>query len=227
MFTKSFQKIILGSLFLFSSSILPAQVSLRDWIIEDHSGEMKIEVASDTLDITTPKGFTMWYKTRLTGDYEISYHVKFVMEGGENDRLSDLNCFWAANDPQHPDNLYARGAWRNGFFPNYKSLKLFYAGYGGNDNTTTRFREYRSGKSNDDDKIVRPILKEYTDTEHLLKPDKWFHIVIRVHEGITTYSINGEELFRYPLKKKQGDGNFGLRLLKKHILFAGFRAKAL
>ena len=227
MSVKSFQRLILGCMCLLSSSTLQAQISLRDWVAEDHSGEVKIEVANDTLNITTSKGLTLWYTPRLTGDYEISYYVKFVMEGGEHDRLSDLNCFWAANDPLHPDNLYARGTWRNGFFPNYKTLKLFYVGYGGNDNTTTRFREYKSGKSNDNDKIVRPILKEYTDTEHLLKPDRWFHIVIRVHQGITTYSINGEELFRHPLKEGQGDGNFGLRLLKNHILFAGFRAKAL
>ena len=25
-----------------------------------------------------------------------------VMQGGKYDRLSDLNCFWAANDPKYP-----------------------------------------------------------------------------------------------------------------------------
>lgn len=227
MFFKSFQKLILVVLLLYSSLTLYAQVSLKDWIIEDNSGQTKVEVSRDTMEITTPKGLTMWYVPRLTGNYEISYHAKFVMEGGENDRLSDLNCFWAAHDPLYPKDLFVRGAWRNGFFPNYKTLKLFYAGYGGNDNTTTRFREYKGGNSSDDDKIVRPVLKEFTDAGHLLQFGQWHHILIRVYQGVTTYSVNGEELFRHPLKDGQGDGNFGLRLLKNHILFAGFRAKAL
>lgn len=227
MFTKELYKIILGAVFLLFSPVLLAQVSLRDWVIEDHSGEMKIQVANDTLDITAPKGLTMWYAPRLTGDYEISYHVKFVMEGGKYDRLSDLNCFWAANDPQHPNDLYARKAWRNGIFQHYKTLTLFYVGYGGNHNTTTRFREYFGASHSSADADARPVIKEYSDADHLLKSDKWYHIQIRVQKGVTTYRVNGEELFRLSMKEKQGDGNFGLRLLENHILFTKFNAKSL
>ena len=35
--------------------------------------------------------------------------------------------------------------WRNGEFKNYNTLDLYYVGYGGNDNGTTRFREYHGG----------------------------------------------------------------------------------
>ena len=49
----------------------------------------------------------MWYRQRLAGDYEISYRICMVMQGGKYDRLSDLNCFWAANDPKYPDDLFA------------------------------------------------------------------------------------------------------------------------
>ena len=68
-----------------------------------------------------------------------------VVENGSYDRLSDLNCFWGADDPRHPDDFFARSAWRNGEFKNYNTLDLYYVGYGGNDNGTTRFREYRGG----------------------------------------------------------------------------------
>lgn len=54
-----------------------------------------------------------------------------VMQGGKYDRLSDLNCFWAANDPKYPDDLFARSQWRDGIFKNYNTLNLFYVGYGG------------------------------------------------------------------------------------------------
>lgn len=217
----------MAGILLLASTAIQAQVSLRDWVIEDHSGEARISEANDTLEITAPKGLTLWYSRRLTGDYEICYNAKFIMEGGQYDRLSDLNCFWAANDPKHPDDLHARGAWRNGIFRNYKTLTLFYVGYGGNYNTTTRFREYLGGDQSSHDSVARPVIREYTDPDHLLKPDIWYNIRIRVQNGLTTYSINGEELFRLAIRDGQGDGSFGLRLLENHILFTGFTVQAL
>lgn len=88
-------RILAGSLFLLFPFIMQAQVILKNWAIEDHSSEMQIMVSGDTLDITAPKGLTLWYNKRLTGDYEISYRIKMLMQGGKYDRLSDLNCFWA------------------------------------------------------------------------------------------------------------------------------------
>ena len=219
--------LLLGVCLLVISVTLQAQVTLKHWTVEDHSAKMRIEVAGDTLDITAPKGFTMWYNHRLTGDYEISYRVKMLMQGGKYDRLSDLNCFWGANDPEYPDNLFARSEWRNGIFQRYKTLSLFYVGYGGNHNSTTRFRQYFAKAADTSDAIARPVIKEYTDKAHLLIPNKWYDIKIRVEKGVTTYSVNGEELFRLPVKKNEGDGYFGLRLLENHTLFTGFQVKSL
>lgn len=201
------------------------QVSLKYWKAEDHSGQMSIEVAGDTLDIVSPKGVTLWYTPRLTGHYEIAYRACVLMQGGACDRLSDLNCFWGANDPQHPGDLYARAGWRMGIFQRYKSLTLMYVGYGGNHNSTTRFREYFGQGMDTKDDVARPVIKEYTDEAHLLKPNRWMNIRIRVEEGVTTYSVDGEELFRYAVKEGQCDGNFGLRLLENHVQVTGFRVK--
>lgn len=132
-------KLVSGSILMLLPLMVQAQIALKNWTIEDHSGEVKIIVSGDTLEITAPKGLTLWYNQRLTGDYEISYRVKMLMQGGKYDRLSDLNCFWGANDPKHPGNLFARSEWRNGIFQHYKTLSLFYVGYGGNHNSTTRF----------------------------------------------------------------------------------------
>lgn len=74
-------------------------------------------------------------------------------------------------------------------------------GYGGNHNSTTRFRQYFAKAADTSDAIARPVIKEYTDKAHLLIPNKWYDIKIRVEKGITTYSVNGEELFRLPVKR--------------------------
>ena len=58
-------------------------------------------------------------------------------------------------------------------------------------------------------------------------PNQWYEIRIRVEKGITTYSVNDEELFRYTLAGSEGDGHFGLRLLQNHVLFTDFRATIL
>ena len=202
-------KLVSGSILMLLPLMVQAQIALKNWTIEDHSGEVKIIVSGDTLEITAPKGLTLWYNQRLTGDYEISYRVKMLMQGGKYDRLSDLNCFWGANDPEHPGNLFARSEWRNGIFQHYKTLSLFYVGYGGNHNSTTRFRQYFAKAADTSDAIARPVIKEYTD------------------KGITTYRINGEELFRLTIKNNEGDGHFGLRLLENHTLFTNFQVKSL
>ncbi len=219
--------LILGSIIMLLPFMAQAQEALKDWTTEDNTGEVKILVSSDTLEITAPKGLTLWYNRRITGDYEISYRVKMLMQGGKYDRLSDLNCFWGANDPEHPDNLFARSGWRNGIFQRYKTLSLFYVGYGGNHNSTTRFRQYFAKAADTNDAVARPVIKEYTDKAHLLLPNKWYDIRIRVEKGITTYRVNGEELFRLPVKDNEGDGHFGLRLLENHTLFTDFQVKKL
>ena len=203
--------------FLLNSVVLLAQHKasfVQQWKIEDASHALQIIERADTLELIVPDGLTMWYRQRLTGDYEICYRICMVMQGGKYDRLSDLNCFWAANDPKYPDDLLARSQWRDGIFKNYNTLNLFYVGYKG---------EYYGVA---DDK-VKPLLKEYTDASHLLVPNQWYEIRIRVEKGITTYSVNDEELFRYTLAGGEGDGHFGLRLLQNHVLFTDFKATIL
>lgn len=215
---------LLICLFVFSAQAQTSSVS-AGWFVEDSSGKVQITSDKDTLDIVSPDGLTLWYKERLTGNYEIGYTVQVVMKEGTYDRLSDLNCFWGANDPQHPEDLFARSRWRNGVFRNYNSLNLFYVGYGGNQNTTTRFREYHGRYHGIDEAKVKPLLKEYTDAAHLLKPNRWYEIRIRVENGLTTFRVNGEELFRLPLEAGKGDGHFALRLLQNHVRFSDFRIK--
>lgn len=206
-----------------SNSSRKNTIDMNDWIVEDHSGELGVQLKNDTFDIISPDGLTLWYNKELTGEYAIEYDIMMVMNGGVNDRLSDLNCFWAAKDPKFPQDILARSEWRDGVFSQYNSLRLFYVGYGGNHNTTTRFRNYRADLYPMDSDSLKLSIHEYTDTENLLKPNHWYSIRIIMEDEQTTYSVNGKPLFSKIIREDDKTGYFGLRLLTNHVLFRGFR----
>ena len=120
------------------------------------------------------------------------------MDGGVNDRLSDLNQFWMARDPRNK-NLFTRG----GKFEEYDSLDLFYVGMGGNSNTTTRFRRYHGGN--------RKIIQEYNDAEHLLKAGHEYHIRIVMHNNVTQFFVDGVCYFSAANSDENQTGYFGFR----------------
>lgn len=217
------KKIFIACALLLNTITGFSQQQPKNWTMEAHSPETKICFFKDTIEVNTPKGLTLWYNTPISGNYHISYKAKVIMTDGVNDRLSDLNCFWGAKDPKFPKNIFERSNWRSGIFANYNTLDLFYVGYGGNFNTTTRFRQYLGGNFEMDNPDVRPVLKEYTDADHLLKANKWYEIKIVVANNTTTYSVNGEILFSYQIKKGEGDGYFGLRLLQNHVLICDLK----
>ena len=153
-------------------------------------GKLTIDVAGDA---------TVWFKPRLRGDILISYRRKVVMDGGPNDRLSDLNQFWMASDPRNT-NLFTR----DGTFSQYDALRLYYMGMGGNTNTTTRFRKY-------DGTGQRALLTDLADAAHLLLPNRDYAIQIAVYQGCTRMLVDGEEFFSYRDPAPLQTGHFGFR----------------
>ena len=153
------------------------------WVVESE-GPCKVTFQGDTAEFIAPKGLSVWRKDKMSGRTVIEYDAQVVTESPD-DRLSDLNCFWMASDPKASDpfkNLKKRG----GKFVNSYALQLYYLGYGGNHNSTTRFRRYTGDERGVQDEAYRPaIIKEYTDADHLLKPGKWYHIKI-THDGLRT-----------------------------------------
>lgn len=206
----------------FPGSLFAGTGSLSKWIPEDSSGKLKLTLKDGVVDIVSPDGLTLWYDEKLTGDYEISYSIQVVMENGKYDRLSDMNCFWGAKDPQHLDDIYARSKWRHGIFKNYNSMNLFYVGQGGNENGTTRFRQYHGEFYGVDNSKIKPVLGEYKDEAHLLKPNRWFDITIRASKGTTSYSCDGVEFFKKTVKEGETDGYFAIRLWKNHVRMTNF-----
>ncbi|MGC4030920.1 MAG: DUF6250 domain-containing protein [Tepidisphaeraceae bacterium] len=163
------------------------------------------------LDIDTPTGITVWLKQKLVGPVVIEYEVTAIKAGGANDRVSDVNCFWMADDPLHPGQLLEQH--RTGKFADYDTITTYYVGYGGNTNTTTRFRRYIGEKNN------RPIRKqdEYTDADHLLKPNVPMKIKLVADGGRIEYWRDGEKLFAYDDPKPYTEGHFGFRSVTSHL----------
>lgn len=182
------------------------------WMVESESPDYRVTFSGDTCELLAPKGLTLWRKERMEGDVVIEYDACVVDEGKPGDRLSDLNCFWMASDPRHPDDIGARMDWRGGNFLKCYSLQLYYLGYGGNYNSTTRFRRYDGNEDGCTDEAARPpVLKEYTDAAHLLEPNRWYHIRIENKGGRVRYYMDGELLVDYVDPAPLDFGWFGFR----------------
>ena len=106
------------------------------------------------------------------------------------------------------------------FFLRCYTLQMYYLGYGGNHNTTTRFRRYDGNEAGVDDAECRPaILKEYTDGEHLLKANHWYHVKIESKMGHTRFFVDGECIVDYydPQPLREGWFGFGTTLSRTRI----------
>ncbi|PWF47812.1 DUF6250 domain-containing protein [Massilia glaciei] len=158
-------------------------------VVANRDGRLLIDVDS---------GATVWLDKRLSGNVLITYTRRVVMGGAKNDRLSDFNHFWMAQDPQNA-NLFTR----SGKFEDYDNLNMYYAGVGGNTNSSTRFRRYGNGQ--------RVILGEHLDAAHLLKPNRDYKVEIAVYEGCTRMLVDGDEYFSYRDPQPFTGGYFGFR----------------
>lgn len=193
------------------------------WKVESESPDYKVTFIGDTAEIVSPKGLTLWRKEKMNGRVTIEYDACIVVEK-EGDRLSDLNCFWMASDPTCPDNIWKREKWRNGIFLNCYSLQLYYMGYGGNYNSTTRFRRYDGNKAGITDPKARPaIWKEYTDADHLLKANHWYHIKITNEDNRISYYIDGKQLVDFRDAEPLTEGWFGFRTTLSRTRITNFR----
>ncbi len=184
---------------------------LSNWLAEGRQPKL----LDGQMELDTPVGSTVWLKPWLQGNVLIEYDVTVVDKGGPNDRVSDLNCFWMATDPCHPENLFAASQERAGVFARYHNLNLYYVGYGGNTNTTTRFRRYNGGN--------RELLGEYTDSPRLITADHKYHIQLFFFGNTVEYWRDGERLFHYEDPQPYRQGHFGLRTVQNHLLMDNFR----
>lgn len=222
-------KLTLISLLMLLPAFLPARENLRDWTVEAESNESRITLDDNgAVDIIAPKGLTLWYNRLMQGNVTIEYDARIVVEKDNTNswnRLSDLNCFWMATDPEQRDgNVFQGLKRRKGIFVNQYALSLYYLGYGGNHNTTTRFRRYDGDKRGVDDASFRPsILREYTDSAHLLKPNHWYHVRIEQRFGTVRCYIDGKCIVNYVDIRPFYRGYFGFRTTLSHAQLKNFK----
>ena len=182
----------------------------RNWVVEAEKDGYVTWTADGMADIHASGGLTLWYNHEMQGDVTIEYDARIVSDG----RVSDLNCFWMS------DRL---GVGTGRFLDTYK-MQLYYVGYGGNYNTTTRFRRYTGDERAIDTAQYRPVvLREYLDSSHLIKPDHWYHIRLEQHGGRVRYVIDGECLVDYPDPVPLTHGYFGFRTTLSHAQLRNFK----
>ena len=207
----------------FGQSGLNSRAFKKYWQVESESPDYRVTFSGDTCEILSPKGLTLWRKEKMKAGMTVEYDACVVDEGREGDRLSDLNCFWLASDPNAKD-LWARAAWRSGIFVRCYTLQMYYLGYGGNYNTTTRFRRYDGDEAGVEDAARRPaILKEYTDKDHLLEANHWYHVKIESKLGHTRFLIDGECIVDYLDPQPLEEGWFGFRTTLSRTRLTNFK----
>ena len=201
---------------LLTLSALAASAQEQLWEIETENADTHVVFCEDTIEIRTSAGLTLWRRQPMSVPFTLEYEA-MVVQCDSTDRLSDLNCFWLATDPAVSDgNVLTHISERKGIFKNAASLQLYYLGYGGNWNTTTRFRRYNG-------KPQPPLLREYTDSAHLLRPNHWYRIRIEASASRTRYYINEELLIDYADPQPLTYGWFGFRTTWSHCKIRGFR----
>lgn len=190
---------------------------LAQWVVEQQPGGTA-KIRDGRLEIDDRKGCTIWLKTPLEGAVMIEYEVVVIKKGGPNDRGSDLNCFWMARDPKSPDDLMANRAARQGRFKNYHPLRLYYVGYGANNNTTTRFRRYPGGGE-------RPMLPEHDlrDPKYMLRYNAPIKIQIVARGEAIQYLRDGEIVIDFRDPEPFTSGWFGFRTVRNHMTVDKFR----
>ncbi|MEF8787616.1 MAG: DUF6250 domain-containing protein [Planctomycetota bacterium] len=169
------------------------------------------------MEVDTSGGLTTWFKKKLSGPVMIEYERIGWAKGGENDRVSDMNCFWMATDPEHPDDFFARSEWRAGNFSHYNGLQLYYVGYGGGNNTHCRFRRYPGDGS-------RPQLDNYDHNPHyLVVPSHTYKFQLVAYGGLIQFIRDGEVIFEYQDPNPFQSGYFGFRTVHNHEFIDNFK----
>ena len=193
---------------------------LANWVVEaERPG--RIAAAGGVLDVDVPNGVTLWFRHQLQSPVAIEYEVTAVAEGGPNDAVSDVNAFWMATDARVPSgNVLERR--RSGAFADYDELRTYYAGIGGNRNTTSRFRRYL-GRRDD-----RPLLPQHdlTAPEHLLEPNRPYRIRLVADGSRIELHRDGKLMFRLDDPEPYTRGHFGLRTTKSHLRIRDFKVWA-
>ncbi|NJL82493.1 MAG: hypothetical protein HC890_05170 [Chloroflexaceae bacterium] len=168
----------------------------------------------------------------------IEYDAIPIEAGGSNDRVSDLNQFWMAQERDGSPLKFTR----KGVFAEYFDLKLYYVSIGGWDNTRTTFRRQNGrGCAQCGQAVGREILGIYcaqsanqvcaaslsSEPGYFLAGNQTYRIAIALLNGRITFTVNGQPFFVYDDSEPFASGYFGFRTLQSHIQIDNFRVWSL
>jgi len=194
---------------------------LSKWTVEQVTGGSS-QIVDGKLEINDKEGCTIWFNEMMSGDIRIEYDIVMIDEDGPNDRVSDLNCFWKAIDPNSPEDILANSPSRTGKFANYHGFRLYYVGYGARDNATTRFRRYPGDGT-------RPLLPEHdlSDSIYMNIANVERHVEIICQGNRTIYKVDDLTVFDFADEDPFIEGWFGLRTVANHMTVDNFRVYTL
>lgn len=191
---------------------------LSKWISQFEKPNSTIQIKDGMMDVDSERGCTVWFDEKLEGPLVIEYDAIVIDKGGKHDRVSDLNCFWMASDPKNPNDFHKNIHLQKGGLGDYNYLKLYYVGFGGRHNTTTRLRRYPGDGT-------RPMLPEHdlNTEESPLIGNAVNHIKIINYKGIVQYYRNNQLIFNFKDSEPLTSGYFGLRTTMNHVAMDHFK----
>jgi hypothetical protein len=193
---------------------------LSQWHIElERPGRITAQMG--VLEIDVPGGATLWFKQPLQSPVAIEFEATAVKARGRNDRVSDLNCFWMANDGGATAPVFSRR--RNGRFDEYDTLRAYYASLGGNDNTRALFLRY------DGEPVRRPLVPEHeTSAADAQLPANRSQLITLIASGKQIeYWRNSRLMFEFADPAPLREGWFAIRTTHSHLKIARLRVYAL
>ncbi|HVU38514.1 MAG TPA: DUF6250 domain-containing protein [Opitutales bacterium] len=190
------------------------------WVAELEKGGA-VKIGGGRMEIEVPGGGSVWFRPELSSPVLIEYDATLLQGGGPHDRVSDLNCFWMAQDSRSPGDIFATR--RTGKFTDYDQLRCYYVGQGGNTNTTTRFRRYIGVADN------RPLLPENDlhDARFLLQPNVQQHLTLIACGRLIQYYRDGQKIFELTDPAPYTRGWFAIRTTQSHLTVENFFVRRL
>lgn len=193
--------------------------NMSNWVAEVQDDSCSfVGIKQGKMEIDVCKGASIWLKKQLQGGVLIEYDATVINNGGSNDRVSDLNCFWQATDPRTPQDLFASPRKPSGMFHDYDTLQLYYVGMGGHNNTKTRFRRYAGDGT-------KPLLEghDLSSDDALLEPNKTYHIELVALEKRVQFIRDGKVIYDFTDEHPYERGWFGIRTIQNHMTIDNFK----
>lgn len=193
----------------------------KQWVVEQYKGG-DVTFSNGEMEIVDERGCTIWYKKELEGNIAIEYDATVISNGGKHDRVSDLNCFWMAQDPRQTTDFFHTTPKRVGKFYDYNEMKLYYVGYGGHYNSRSRFRKYSANFDR-----PMPLEYDYRTKEYHIVPNQNITIRIEVCGHWVRYKRNGELVYEMYDPSPLTKGYFGFRTVNNHMKVTRFEVFSL